>query len=191
MRITGGRLVQSALVGIAVCAFVQSMAAQQSHLAPTAVDQIVREVLRALVPPGESLSRVSVTKRKIFFDRGRTMAAFGHPVAPTSFPDLGIQVPATAGSRSLLSDCDQSGTKPCKQLGWSAYVWMEPISITSSQVVVRAYLSWPERGRTPFVEGMAPTGKASLAGFATEVHLAQSANGQWQFVRKGRTIVGE
>ena len=96
-----------------------------------------------LLPPGESLSGVSVTKRKIFFDHERTMAAFGHGGTPMSLSDLGIRTPVTAGSGSLLNDGNLWGDKPCKQLGWSAYVWIEPISITNSQSVVRGYVDWP------------------------------------------------
>lgn len=193
MKIISRRVFQYACFGIAACAVVHPLAAQQSQqprIAPAEIGQIVNEVLRVLVPPGDSLSGVSIAKRKVVFDYAQTMAAFGYPGAHTSLAALGIRMPVTAGSESLLNDCDNWGTKPCKQLGWRAYVSIEPISITNSQVVVRGYVNWPERRRTPFVEGVAPTGKASLAGFATQIYLARSANGEWKFVKKGYTIVG-
>lgn len=186
---------------IAACTIVYPLAAQTSRaeparaqrpaLAPAAIGEIINEVLRVLVSPDDSLSGVPVAKRKVFFDLGGTMAAFGYPGVSTSLAALGIRRPVTIGSESLLSDCKQRGGKPCTQLGWSAFVSIEPLSITDSQVVVRAHVVWPDRGRTPFIERRAPTGLAHLTGFATEVYLARSATGQWRFLKEGVSIVGE
>ena len=189
MKITKRPLWMYACVGATAYTLVHSLAAQQVRIPSVAVGQIVSEVLRAVVPPTDSLSRVSIAKRGVFFDQAQTMAAFGYP-GSASPADLGVRLPVTFGTKKLLSDCDEWGAKPCKQLGWSAYVWIEPISITNSQAVVRAYVAWPERGATPFVKGVAPMGEASLAMFATEVYLVRSANGEWKFAKKGKMIVG-
>ncbi len=188
MKVIKRRVFQYVCFGVTACTLVHSLAAQRPPIAPAAIGQIVDEVLRAVVPPGSSLSGVSVAKRKVFLDYQRTMAAFGYPGASTSVSALGIRAPVTAGPEGLLKDCDFSGAKPCKQLGWSAYVWIEPVSITNSHAVVRAYVSWPERPRTSFTAGVAPTGKARLESFAAKTYLARSANGEWKFVRQGSYI---
>jgi hypothetical protein len=190
MAIISHRVLRYAHFGIAACAFVAPLAAQQSPLAQPAVGQIVNEVLRNLVPPSDSLSRIPLAKRQVILDYARTMTAFGYAGTKVSPAAVGVQAVAT-GSPALLNDCDEWGTKTCRQLGWGAYVWIEPISIASTTAVVRAYVSWADRGKAPFVPGVAPTGKATLASFAAEIHLSRSVTGEWKFARRGTTIVGD
>lgn len=190
MKIINRRMLRYACYGIGICGLVDPLSAQQTRLAPSEVRQIVEETFHTLLPPGRTLSRVSIEKRRVFFDHERTMAAFGYRGAAT-VADLRIQPPVTAASQRVLNDCDQMGRKPCSQLGWRVYVWIAPISLTNNTAVVRGHVLWPERGRTEFVKGSPPTGQAFLTGFATELHLARSANGEWRVVREGRTAVGD
>ena len=178
------------LVGSA-CAIALSSGAQQPRLAPAEIGQIVDAVLRTVLPPTDSLSRVQVSKRGLVLDHKRTMAAFGYPATRTTPVGIGIRSAVTTGSQSLLSDCNGWGEKPCNNLGWRGYVWIEPLSFTGSTAVVRANVSWAARPRTSFAEGVAPTGKAYLTSFSAEVRLARSTGGEWKVVGRGTTLTGE
>jgi hypothetical protein len=184
---------RSAFLAIVAAACVHHpLAAQQSPLTPTAIGQMVDEVVDALIPPNQTVSRVPVAKRKVFFDDQRTMALFQHLGAPpASLADLHLRTAAKPGSKSLLDDCDHRGQKPCSQLGWGVYMWIQPISVTNSEALVRAYFAWPDRGGAAFEEGVAPKGRAALVGFATDVRLVRSPSGNWKFASKGATMVGE
>ncbi|MGI8842414.1 MAG: hypothetical protein ACR2HZ_01850 [Gemmatimonadaceae bacterium] len=190
MKIINQRVLRYACFGVGLCGLVDPLSAQQTHLAPTDIRQIVQQAFHTLLPPGTSLSRVSIEKRRVLFDHERTMAAFGYSGALT-LSYLRIQPPVTAASQRVLNDCDQARRKPCSQLGWRVYVWIEPISMTNSTAVVRGHVLWPERGSTEFVKGSPPTGEAFLTGFYTELHLARLANGKWRVVRTGRTAAGD
>lgn len=190
MTATTRRVLQLACFAISTAAIVHPLAAQKVQLSQAAVAEIVSEVFRAILPPSDSLSRVPNARRTMLFDYERTMAAFGYADTATARPDLRTPLSVAAGSASLLTDCNQTGTKPCQRLGWNAYVWIEPRSLTNSQAVVRGHVRWIERG-TPFTNGAIPSGRASLVGFTTDVHLARAPNGQWRFLRNGTTIVGD
>ena len=180
------------LLVMAACAVAPMLRAQESPFAPTSIGQLVNEVLQALVPPDKLISRVSVARRGIVFDYARTIAAFRNAGAPETSPsDLAVRAEVTQGGESVLDDCDQMGTRSCQRLGWSAYVWIEPISVTATEAVVRAHLSWPDRGRASFEEGVAPTGRAALTGYSAEVYLIRHADGGWRFNKLGRTIAGD
>ena len=153
------------------------------------IGQIVDAVLSELLPPESSLSRLTVAKRGLFLDVARTMEAFhvsgGNRI---SIADLGLRTAPKAGSRSLLDDCDQVGSKPCDQLGRSAYVLIEPIRVTTSQARVRAIVSWPDRGLSD-LEAVAPPGtRVFLTGFSAEVDLVRAPGGRWRFQNLGKTI---
>ncbi len=189
MKIINQRVLRNAVCGIALCGLVDPLSAQQTHLAPADVRQIVEQVLHSLLPPGTSLSRVSIEKRRVLFDHDRTMAAFGYASA-LKLSGLRIQPPVTAASHGVLNDCDQVGGKPCSQLGWKVYVWIEPISLTNNTAVVRGHVVWPGRP-TEFVEGSPPTGIAFLTFFTTDLHLARSANGEWRVVKTSLHVAGD
>lgn len=167
--------------------------AQQPQLSPATLGQIADEVLHALIPPDELLSRVPVAKRGIVFDFERTMAAFmkvGTPAA--SFPDLHMRTPVELGTAELLGDCTQFGLRdePCARLGWRVYTRMAPVSVTDSVIVVRASVAWPSRLGPPFQPGIEPEGRAFLASYTTEVHLVRTPAGKWKFRKRGTTAVG-
>jgi hypothetical protein len=176
-----------------LAALAPAASAQQRQLLPGALGQIADEVLNALIPPDQLLSRVPVAKRKIIFDFERTMAAFmkvGTPAA--SFPDLHMQTPVELGTADLLDDCTQFGLRehPCARLGWRVYTWIAPVSVTDSVIVVRASVAWPERGGLSFQPDLAPEGRATLVGFTTEVHLVRTPTGKWKFSKQGAAAVG-
>lgn len=176
---------------IGACAFTNRLAAQ-TPLEPGAVSLLVDAVLDKLLPEGQRLSRVPIAQRGIFFDHERTLAAFGQPVVPP-LPLSGLHRRANvkSGSSTLLDDCDQAMRKPCGQLGWAAYVWIGPTSVSVSEARVRAHIYWPERGSTPFEEGVVPIGRAGLVGFVADLYFARLPDGSWKFVREGPTLVME
>lgn len=173
-------------------ALASSMEAQQPAVAPAELGQIADAVLAELIPPGQGASRVPVASRGLFFDHARTMAAFGHAGAASgSATDLNLRSRVSPGSRLLLRDCDPAGTKPCNELGWGVYVWIEPITMGTSQALVRAHLRWPDRGPVAFQAGVAPKGLATLVGFSADLYLIRTQEGNWQFETRGRTRVYE
>jgi hypothetical protein len=177
-----------AVVLIAASAFTK-LIAQEPRLAPNSIGQIVDEVIRALLPPDKSVSRVPVASRGIFLDHARTMAGFHQPTSPeVSLSNLGLRSTVKVGGPDLLEDCDQTGLTPCNRLGWAVYLLIEPVSVTNSEALVRARIGWPDRRKTPFVPGMAPTGRASLAGFIADVKLVRGADGAWKFDKLDRML---
>lgn len=190
MKTINQRVLRNAVCGLALCALVHPLSAQQTNLAPSDMRQIVEQVFQTILPPGTSLSRVSIEKRRVLFDHDRTMAAFRYGSA-LNLSGLRIQPPVTAASRGALNDCDQAGRKPCSQLGWKVYVWIEPISLTNNTAVVRGHVVWPGRGPSEFVEGVPPTGRAFLTFFTTDLYLARSANGEWRVVKTDRHVAGD
>jgi hypothetical protein len=182
------RAFQCAVLGVSLGTIIHPLAAQQPRLDPKAIGQIADEVFEALIPPNQQISRVPVSKRQVFFDLQRTLATFGYSDKVSAIPsDLGIQRAVQAGQKGLLEDCDQLGTGPCSKLGWGVYVWIEQVSVTTSNARVRAHVVWPGRGDTQFEESVAPKGRAFLVGFTTEVYLARSQDGNWKFVEQGET----
>jgi hypothetical protein len=183
--------IATALAGLSLV-WPRPAAAQRSNLAPAALGQIVDVVLGALAAPDSSLSRVSVAKRKIYFDYERTIAAFERAgVWHASPSELHLRALVTPGTRALLDDCSQLRPEPCRRLGWSIYSWLEPLTVTDSVVVVRAHFTWPDRGSAPVREGVAPNGRAFLVGFSSEVYLVRDPDGVWRFSRVRKTIVSD
>lgn len=190
MTIHKRRAFQYALVVLCVCTFINPVGAQHERLRPAAIGQIVDAALRQVIAPTDSLSRVSVAKRKVFFDHERTIGAFGYFGGSTPLSALGLRSAVTKGSRTLLNDCDQWGEKPCKELGWRVYAWVEPVSVTESQAVVRVHASWLELDPKTFKEGTSPRVPGFLTSMIREVHLARSGNGDWKFVKEGPAMAG-
>lgn len=42
-----------------------------------------------------------------------------------------------------------------------------------------AHVTWAHRGGTPFLEGVASTGRARAVGFSSEVILVRGQDGRW------------
>jgi hypothetical protein len=171
---------------IAFSAFAIPAHAQQIRLRPQEIGQIADEVILALVPPSTALSRVEVGKRKIFFDRARTLTAFGYAGGSGVIP---LRTHVQAGSEALLDDCNQIQKLSCSKLGWGVYIFLQPISINDSEAVVLAHVRWPDRGFTVFEPGIPPNGGASLYGFSEEMHFRRSCDGTWRFEKRGKIAV--
>ena len=174
---------------IGACLVAQPLAAQQRGLAPSEIGQIVDAVVGELLPPDSSLSRIPIAKRGLFLDVARTMEAFqvsgGDRV---SIADLGLRTAPKAGSRSLLDDCDQVGSKPCSTLGLGAYVFIAPIRVTTSRARVRVNVLWADGGSAE-VGALAPVaGRVFLTGFSAEVDLVRAPSDHWRFQKLGKTI---
>ena len=67
-----------ASVLLALASVAHPLAAQRGRLPLPVIGQVVDEVLHAIVPPDSSLSRVPVRERGMYFDYGRTLAAFDY-----------------------------------------------------------------------------------------------------------------
>lgn len=121
---------------ITACDFTRPVATHPSRPDLAAINEMVDTVLDELMPASQRFSRVPVAQRKVFFDHGRTMAAFGHPNAPPLvLSDLRLRTAVQPGSKSLLDDCVQMGSRPCDQLGWGVYVW---IGVPGASVLAHA-----------------------------------------------------
>jgi hypothetical protein len=182
------RTVRALLLCLAVSSLNTTLAfrpvlAQQSSVTPHEVGQIVDAILGAVLRPTDSLSRVSVAKRKIVLDLDRTLAAFGYKDAASVTQTVNVRRSVLHGDKSVLDDCDFVGRQRCASLGWKAYVWLEPVSIAGSTALVRLHAAWPDRGRARFATGSTPTATASLVGFMIEARLSR-ATGTWKFVER-------
>ncbi len=168
-------------------------AGRQPRVSPAALGHITDQVLNALLPEHDLVSGVSVAQRKLVFDFQRTMAAFARVGTPAgSFRDLHLRRPVELGGKDLLDDCSQMGgaDRPCTRLGSRVYTWIEPLSVTDSQLVVRAYCMWPDRGEALHKRGVTPrTRLAFLVGFADEVYFVRTSTGEWKFSKIGTRTV--
>jgi hypothetical protein len=168
---------------LCVCACVvlaaASLPAQAPRRSPTEVGQIIELALQAVVAPQHGRSTHTAPDRAIRFDFARTLAAFGYADDSTTRASLRLANPLAAGSDSLLVDCDQLGRKKCSALVQSAYVSVQPISISNSDAVVRVSVIWA----TPMSMG------TFMSGASTEVILSRSGSGAWKFVRIGNGVV--
>lgn len=165
--------------------------AQTQRLSPRVVGQIVDEVLRTIVPPDSSLSRVRIRDRGLYFDYARTLAAFGYRDDSTARAALQLKAVVTPGDPALFDDCNQAGTGRCERLGQSAYAYVALLSQSDSEIVVRLRVVWPDRGGATYVRGATPSGRVFLYGFLMEVHLRRTADGSWKFDRIGPTRVSD
>ena len=178
------------LVAVGAWVYAPAATAQSEQLSPAALAQIVDAAILEIIPPQASLSRVRVADRHVFFDHQRTAAAFRASTSQAPSGVLDLRSSVKNGTSALLSDCDELGAKRCQQLGWSAYVWIEPISVSQSRAFIRAHVNWPERGTTVFEPGVPPAGNAFLAWFTTELQLDSSSDGLWRVTRRGVTATG-
>lgn len=154
------------------------------------VPLVVEEVLERLVA-GKSLSRIPAGKRGIVFDADRTLSSFERAGVPRSarMRDLAVSVAVKPASRSALFDCSQSVARQCGGLGWGVYSAIEFVGLRGDSLDVKAVFLWSDRGRAPFVEGVAPTGRGFLVGFTTPVVLVRDPVGKWLLVREGPSAV--
>ena len=153
--------------------------AQTPRRSPKEIGQIIDAALQAVIPPEELLSNHTVAERGIRFDYDRTMAAFGYASVPGARASLGLKRAVTAGAESLLVDCDQQGMQACSRLGRSAYVYLEPVSVSSSEAVVWVHVVWVTT----------PSKRSFLSASSTEVILSRSGSRRWTFVRTGRGVI--
>jgi hypothetical protein len=165
--------------------------AQQPHLSPVEIGQIADAVFNSLIPPDSQLSGVPVAERRIVFDFQQTMAAFAEVGTPAaSFADLHMRTPVQLGTEALLDDCSPHVELKCAGLGWRVYASIEPVSVTSSQIIVRAGFSWADRSGSASQLAVAPEGVAYLVGFATEMYLVRTQKGEWKYLKQGFSAVG-
>jgi hypothetical protein len=179
------------LLAFIALASAHPVAAQTPRLTAAELGQIVDAVFDTLARPTTTFSRVPLAQRTLVFDAGRTLAAFQRVGVSGVFADLHLRTPIKQGTQALLDDCRQAGRLPCDRLGWSVYAWFDPVTVTDSLAVVRATFLWPDRGNTPFVANVSPTGGGYLAGFTSEVFLVRARDGSWKFSRVGSTAVGQ
>ena len=180
---------KATLLASAFAVLAQPLRAQQPRLSAKELSQVVSEVLRVVVPPTDSASRVSIADRKVVFDYARTMKAF--QVDSLLRATLAVKDAPREGSWDLLSDCNKWGEKPCAKLGWNVYVFVEPRSIAATTVRVRANVLWAARPDEAFVAGKAPDSNGGLLGFSVEIFLTKSSNGEWVYSKTGVHIVGQ
>lgn len=164
-------------VGLALVA--TSVQAQTLRRSPKEIGQIIDAALQAVIPPGKRLTSHAVAERGILFDYDRTMAAFGYADDATARASLGLTRAVTAGSDSLLVDCEQSGAKACSRLGRSAYVYLQPVSVSTSEAVVWVHVEWATTLSNRTFKSLS----------STEVFLSRSGSGRWTFVRTGRGVI--
>ena len=165
---------------IGVTLVVTSVHAQTARRSPKELGQIIDAALQAVIPPGERLSSYTVAERGIRFDYERTLAAFGYADDAHTRASLGLTRAGTAGTDSLLVDCDQLGMQACSRLGRSVYVSLEPVSVASSKAVVWVHVTWATTLSSK---------RTYMSGSSTEVILSRSGSGPWRFVRTGRGLV--
>lgn len=131
---------------LGICTGVTLLAApvqaQAAARAPQEDGGIIAAALQAVVPPGQRLTAHTVAERGIRFDYARTLAAFGYTDDAQTRASLGPARAFTAGTDSLLGDCDQIGSKPCARLGSSVYVYVTPIFVSSSGADVWGHVLW-------------------------------------------------
>lgn len=154
----------------------------QSGLRPASeIAQIVDASLLAVIPPEKTLGEASVAERGIRFDFQRTMAAFGYDVdQATARSTLPLRSAVTAGTKALISDCNQLGMMPCKLLGRASYAYLEPVSVSDSEAVVMVHVNWV----TSFPK------HSYKSGLSMRVHLSRVGSSSWKFDRiSGGTIL--
>jgi hypothetical protein len=195
MRSKAGRCTRPVRFGTLLMAalviHVAPASAKSQRLTEREVGQVVDEVLQKIIPPDSSLSRVPVRDRGVYFDHGRTLAAFGFRDSAAAASRLALRSPVMPGTRSLLEGCRQVVATPCQHLGWGAYAWVDFVSMSDSELVVRLEVHWADRGGVALQPGVAANGSAFLVGFGMEVHLARAADGSWRFARIGPTRVSD
>jgi hypothetical protein len=179
------------LIAASACVYTPAAIAQSKQLSSAALGHIVDAVISEIIPPEQFLSTVRVADRRVYFDHQRTLAAFHTSKSRAPSDVLALRSSVKDGTAALLSECDELGRMRCQQLGWSAYVWMEPISVSQSRALIRAHVNWPERGKTAFERGVSPAGNAFLAGFTTELQVDRAPDGTWRVTRRGVTATGD
>ena len=166
------------------------LGAQSTAVSPADIRDMMELAVDQLMPDTASPSRVQVAKRGVFWDVPRTLRTFGvADNAVPSFAQLKLKNPRIReGAIWMLGSCPTTGSDRCKNLGWRVYTYAEPILVTESQVVIRTWFLWADRGTETFQNGAAPGGGATLTGYFTEMEFAR-VNGALKFVKKGRTFM--
>jgi hypothetical protein len=178
-------------LGLANTAFICRTSPERSPLPISEVGQIIDVTLAAFLPEHDSLSRVSVANRKIRLDVSRTLVAFGYQPSGALFGSLRLRSAVAPAAKSILEDCSVASPSVCAGLGWGAYVWIEPVSVTGSEAIVRLHASWVDRGGETYKPGSPPVGKGIQVGLASDAVLARAGDGKWSFVRRGAIAAGQ
>lgn len=168
--------------GIAAILLASQAAAQHPALRPPDIGMMVQVALDSLLPPTIAPSNVPLEKRGLYFDRDRTFAAFG--VRDTvSVISMGLRREVLPGAAHMLAGCSQLSPGRCERLGWRTYVWLQPLTISDSVAVVRAWIHWAHRSE-PFREGVAPRDSAYLTGFLADLKFTRGPGArEWSFDR--------
>jgi hypothetical protein len=144
------------------------------------IGRIIDAALQEVLPPTLQLTSRTVNERGIRFDFERTLAAFGLVDNARTRASLHLNRAVAEGTASLLADCDQMGTKPCTQLGATAYVYVEPIALSGIEARIRVHVLWATSSPSA----------TYLSGSATEVIVRRSASGPVWIARKtGRGVI--
>lgn len=187
-----GRLaLRSLLILIGASGLLGPVAAQQAPMSHTEIMQMTDEVLQHVVPADKMFTGIAASRRPLFFDYGRTMAAFGHAQADSvPHPGLGLARGVQYRSQGLLANCD-GWLRPgqCRALGWGIYVWLEPVKITDPTALVNVHLAWAGRDPEGYKKGLTPMGQTARIDNMTQVHLDRRQDGKWTFVKTGMTAM--
>ena len=173
------RLLGCVCIGVVLGA--TSVQAQTPQISAKEIGQIIEAAVQAVTPAFERNANSTMAERGIRFDYARTMAAFGHEDNARTRGSLGLTRALTAGSDSLLVDCDHFGSKACSRLGRSVYMYLEPFSVSPSEVAMWVHVVW---AGTP-----AKSKRAFKANSSTEVFLSRSGSGPWTLLRLGRGVI--
>jgi hypothetical protein len=180
------RVIWFAFLAIALCPR-SSAAQQEQRLELTEIGQIADLLIDSLLPPDRLLSRVSVAQRGIFFNHTGTSSLFGHDTAGVALGALQLRNRVLTPPNDLLADCVH--LRNCQRIGWRISFNFQPLSVTSSEVEVRAWVNWNDRGGEQYVEGVTPAGRSLLVGFATDITFVRSPDGKWLYGKQGRVMV--
>lgn len=183
-------LARVAQIGICIATLGEPLSAQSGVASPQSIGRLLELAIDTLMPPDKLVSRVTVSRRRIHVDVERTIRAFGlSGAAVTPLSSLTRRTSIHAADRSVLADCDQKRMKPCQQLGWGIYVWLEPVESTSAGSRVRASFLWADRGPFPFEEGIPAKGVAVLVGFSIDISFTRAASGEFRLAKLGQALV--
>ena len=135
---------------------------------------------------------VPVAKRGLVFDYEETMSSFqkrGSSRAP--FTALRMRTTVLPTTRAILQGCSQLTPMRCERLGWKVFLAVQATSVSDTLVNVRVILSWADRSRAGFREGVAPTDDTFLTGFAATVFVVRPSDGAWRASRIGTIAAGD
>lgn len=171
-----------------------SLSAQAPSRSPKEVGEIIDAALQAVLSPEKNVESMpigqitgaSMVGREIRFDYRRALAAFGLSDNADVRASLELTSTVTDGSTTVFTGCDQLGMGPCESLRKSAYILIQPISVTDSEAVVQVELTWA----TTFASRSPTWPERTFESWVfTQVILTRSASGPWRFLKLGPTVI--